>query len=171
MLSCFPGIGNCELFRDRQVAQELGCSIIELGEPSFWTTLDGERNPRFIHDYIDALKARLGEPGVVIVSAREEVRTWLIEHGVVFTLVYPTPERQAEYIRAMVDRGLLFVAEFLRHGWSELVGSCDRQDGCAHYVLGRGCFLRCCDVADLRQAFRLGPVGNNLMADGLQTLY
>ena len=96
----------------------------------------------FPGNYIAHIQSVMNDFDHVLVSSHQDVRSALQSVGIPFTLVYPQIELKAEYMERYKLRGSpdAFLS-LMDNNWDAFVGSCMKQVGCNHIVLGSGQFL------------------------------
>lgn len=96
----------------------------------------------FPQNYIEHIKSNLGKVDIIMVSSHKEVRDVLVENGIPFILVYPSPEIKEEYIQRYIDRGNTgsFV-QLLNNNWEIWLKELEKQKGCKKIKLEKGQYL------------------------------
>jgi hypothetical protein len=141
----FPGVGKSTL-----VSRHQGLMVLDSDSSKFsWTKTEPKtRHPAWPGNYIAHIQDNIGVVDLILVSTHDEVRCALIAAGVPFTLVYPGPEMEEEYIQRYIDRGsdASFIT-LLRSKYQEWIAALARQQGCTHVALSSGQYLSdviCC---------------------------
>lgn len=127
IISGFPGVGKSNLLKLYQGICDLDSS--------------GFDKKDFPTNYIQAIRDKLTDHDVVLVSSHQSTRDALKAEGLAFTLVYPHIERKEEFKTLYRARGNdeAFIS-LLDQYWEEWIYACDRHEG-DRYILREGFFL------------------------------
>jgi hypothetical protein len=142
IVSGFPGVGKTTLFENPgslKLADSDSSEFSWEGDPA--NKVRNSNWPRNYMDHIQELKAKC-ELDIIFVSTHQEVRDALVASGIEFTLVYPEPEIEQEYIKRYIDRGNK--ADFvllLQKNYKSWIEGLQKQPNCNHVTLGPGQFL------------------------------
>lgn len=98
VISGFPGIG-------KTVLHQLRVSILDSDSSTFSWVSEGVRHPDFPNNYMEHIKNNIGKVDYILVSSHDVVRNALHEHGIDYTLVYPSIELRDEYLIRYETRG------------------------------------------------------------------
>jgi hypothetical protein len=100
VISAFPGCGKTYLATNAE--RMYGCRVKDSDSSSFsWLQQkDGTRarNPDFPRNYVDHIRASMGEAALVLVSSHAAVREALAKQGIGYALVYPDRGLKDEYV-------------------------------------------------------------------------
>lgn len=96
----------------------------------------------FPSNYISHIQSVMSDFDHVLVSSHQDVRSALHDVGIPFTLIYPQIELKDEYMERYRLRGSpdAFLS-LMDNNWDAFIGSCMKQVGCNHIVLGSGQFF------------------------------
>ena len=130
IISAFPATGKSYF------AERSSYIVLDSDSSKFsWIRL-GERHPNFPQNYIEHIKAYLGEVDYILVSSHQEIRDALVAERLPFMLVYPADACKAEYLDRCLGRGSpeTFL-NMLEANWEKFLGDCQATRGCTHRVL------------------------------------
>lgn len=125
IISGFPGVGKSEFFKNQESHGKV-CLDSDSSEFSWVKDENGNntkvRNPNFPSNYIDHIKANIGEVDIILVSSHDVVRQALKEADIKYVLVYPKIDAKEEYIRRYKQRGNndAFI-KFISDNWDEFI--------------------------------------------------
>lgn len=130
VISAFPGCGKSHFFRNNKDMEVLDSDSSKFDKA------------HFPQNYIEHIKSNLGKVDIIMVSSHKEVRDALVENGIPFILVYPSPEIKEEYIQRYIDRGNTgsFV-QLLNNNWEIWLKELEKQKGCKKIKLKKGQYL------------------------------
>lgn len=104
--SCFPGTGKTYFTEN-----EKDLKILDLDSSKFSWVYDSKhnkttvRNPYFIIDYIDHIKANINRYDIILVSSHDTVVKAMIARGFKFSIIVPEESCKEEYIKRYKERG------------------------------------------------------------------
>lgn len=101
-MSGFAGIGKSTAAGVHQIRDR---EVLDLDSSSFSFGADGERNPNFVRDYVEAIVNKLSNRYILLVSSHPEMRQTLIQYSMLFYLIYPDRGCKEEYLRRFARRG------------------------------------------------------------------
>ncbi len=142
VVSGFPGVGKTTLFDNPgslKLADSDSSGFSWEGDPANKVRHSDWPNNYMAH--IQELKAE-GELDIIFVSTHQEVRDALVAAGIEFTLVYPEPAIEEEYINRYIARGNK--ADFvtlLQKNYQTWISGLQQQVNCNHVTLGPDQFL------------------------------
>lgn len=97
----------------------------------------------FPNNYIEHIKQKISEGYArIFISSHKEVRDYLVENGIEFTLVYPKKELKEEYLERYEERGSPdgFI-KLISDNWDLWLEELKNQKGCNHIELESGQFI------------------------------
>ena len=129
LCSAFPGTGKTYFFNN-----------------SDKTVLDSDSSTfdksQFPANYIKYIKDNIGKVKLIFISSHKIVRDALVENGLDFVLVYPSPDLKDDYIQRYKKRGNAegFV-DLLLNNWDNWMIELENQKGCRRIVLQKGQYI------------------------------
>ncbi|KAL6890911.1 hypothetical protein GGI43DRAFT_209973 [Trichoderma evansii] len=118
-----------------------GFNVLDL-DSSVIPKENGQRASNFKELYLAKVKESIAPNTIVLISTHEEIRSALVEEGLDFALVYPRRDLKGEWIKRLRSRkspeGLINIVD---KDWASMLGECEEQGGCSHFILERGQYL------------------------------
>lgn len=142
VVSGFPGVGKSHLFRECE-----GKVVLDSDSSKFSWVSEGVRHPDFPQNYVEHIKANVGQSHLILVSSHKVVRDALREAGIAYVLVYPDKGLKDEYVQRYRDRGSAesFV-QMIESNWDSFHADLEAETWPTTITLHRGQYLS--DIAD-----------------------
>ena len=136
VVSAFPGTGKTHL------GKHSDSSIVDFGSGKFSKDENGDLNPDFPNNYVQAMLDVMGTCDIILISCHKAVTDSLENRGIEYTLVYPDTALKAEYIERYKQRGnpkswIDNVAE----NWNNWISEMENQANCKRIILLSGQYL------------------------------
>jgi hypothetical protein len=121
VISAFPGTG-------KTCYAENNDGVLDAESSNFSWIQEGVRHPDFPQNYIEHIKAFMGETDIIFVSSHEVVREALIENEIDFILVFPERSLKEQYVQRFKRRGnnKQFI-DMISDNWDKFIDEMDNQ--------------------------------------------
>lgn len=140
------------------------CGFAAIGKSTFKTACDaaydGDRvidldsslfpkGPAWPHNYLDAIRERLSEKCILMISTHKVIYSQLLEEGVDLILVYPKRELRAEWLERIRTReadagtdAAASICHVVNDRWDGWISEYDEQKECLRYEMSEGEYLQ-----------------------------
>jgi hypothetical protein len=141
IISAFIASGKTWLTLNAKQLDLSGYNILDL-DSSIIPKENGQRASNFKELYMAKVRDSIAPNTIILISTHEEIRSALAEQGLDYALVYPRRDLEEEWIKRLELRkspqGLI---DIVRRDWSMMLGECEDQGGCKHFILEKGQYL------------------------------
>ncbi|KAJ0120721.1 uncharacterized protein J7T55_015453 [Diaporthe amygdali] len=133
-----------------------GLPVVDLDSSLF------PKGPSWPHNYLDAIKEKLSDRCILMISTHQIIYSRLLEDGVDLVLVYPKRELKAEWLERIQQReakagtgNSASICGVVNNFWDEWISQYDQQSGCRKYEISEGEYLQA-SVDDVVHTFHEG---------------
>lgn len=107
------------------------------------------KGPAWPHNYLEAIRERLSEKCILMISTHKVIYSQLLEEGVDLILVYPKRELRAEWLERIRKReadagsdAAASICGVVNDRWDGWVSEYGEQRGCLKYEMSEGEYLQ-----------------------------
>lgn len=120
-----------------------GVRVIDLDSSLF------PKGPSWPHNYLEAIRERLNERCILMISTHKAIYSQLLEEGVELILVYPKRELKAEWLERIRKReeatgthAAASICGVVNDCWDEWIDAYAQQRECLRYEMSEGEYLQ-----------------------------
>lgn len=120
-----------------------GVQVVDLDSSLF------PKGPTWPHNYLNAIRERLSEKCILMISTHKDIYSQLLEEGVDLILVYPKRELRAEWLERIRKReakagvdGKASICGMVNDRWDGWISEYGEQRGCLQYEMSEGEYLQ-----------------------------
>ncbi|KAL1852489.1 hypothetical protein Daus18300_012170 [Diaporthe australafricana] len=138
----FAAIGK-STFQAAHEKEYKGIAVEDLDSGGF------TKGPEWPSNYLKAIKLRLSEKCILMISTHQTIYSRLIESGVILVMVYPKKELKAEWLERIRQRegrlgAISSICGIVDERWDDWIAGCHQQTGCLKFEMSEGGYIEDC---------------------------